>query len=112
MASTTMDSTCPARLRKGHYGRDCIEVAMRQFVENGIATVDEILNWQEQFADEVQRAVAQAQQEAAPDPYHEDWTALSTRFPLPYNPSNPANPFSRERDLHRCHPRGAGNPAA
>jgi predicted alpha/beta hydrolase family esterase len=44
--------------------------------------VEEILNWQEQFADEVQRAVAQAQQEEPPDPYHEDWTALATRFPL------------------------------
>jgi pyruvate dehydrogenase E1 component alpha subunit/2-oxoisovalerate dehydrogenase E1 component alpha subunit len=75
-------SYVPAEIRKGHYGRDCIEVAMRQLVENGFATVEEILTWQEQFADEVQRAVAQAQQEAAPDPYHEDWTALSTRFPL------------------------------
>jgi hypothetical protein len=51
-------------------------------VENGIATVEEISNWREQFAEEVQRAVAQAQQEEVPDPYHEDWTALSTRFPL------------------------------
>ena len=77
----------PGELRKGHYGRDCIEVAMRQLVEHGIASVDEILAWQEQFAEEVQRAVAQAQQEAAPDPYHEEWSALSTRFPLPYSPS-------------------------
>lgn len=73
----------PDEIRKGHYGRDCLEVAMRQLVENDIATVDEILAWQEEFSDEVQRAVAQAQQEAPPDPYHEDWTALSTRFPLP-----------------------------
>ena len=72
----------PAEMRVGHYGRDCIEVAMRQLVENQIATVDEILGWQETFAAEVQRAVAQAQQEAVPDPYHENWTALSTRFPL------------------------------
>jgi pyruvate dehydrogenase E1 component alpha subunit/2-oxoisovalerate dehydrogenase E1 component alpha subunit len=80
-------SYVPAEIRKGHYGRDCIEVAMRQLVENGFATVEEILTWQEQFAEEVQRAVAQAQQEAPPDPYHEDWTALSTRFPLPLTPA-------------------------
>ena len=73
----------PEDIRKGHYGRDCVEVAMRQLVEQGYAEVDEILGWQEEFSDEVQRAVAQAQQEAAPDPYHEDWTALATRFPLP-----------------------------
>jgi acetoin:2,6-dichlorophenolindophenol oxidoreductase subunit alpha len=70
-------------IRQGHYGRDCVEVAMRQLVENGFATVDEIFAWQEEFAEEVQRAVAQAQQEAPPEPYYEDWTALSTRFPLP-----------------------------
>jgi TPP-dependent pyruvate/acetoin dehydrogenase alpha subunit len=56
---------------------------MRQLVEHGIATVDEIFSWQEQFAEEVQRAVAQAQQESVPDPYQENWTALSTKFPLP-----------------------------
>ena len=73
----------PQELRKGHYGRDCIEVAMRQLVENGVASVDEILGWQDSLADEVQRAVAQAQQEETPDPYSDDWSALATRFPLP-----------------------------
>ena len=75
-------SYVPDEVRQGHYGRDCIEVAMRQLVENGIATVEQILEWQEQFAEEVQRAVAQAQQEEPPDPYRESWTALATRFPL------------------------------
>lgn len=79
----------PLEARKGHYGRDCIEVAMRQLVEHGIAGVDEILTWQDEYAEEVQRAVAQAQQEPVPDPYQEDWTALSTRFPL-----SAANPNS------------------
>ena len=72
----------PEALRAGHYGQDCIEVAMRQLVANGITSGDEIRLWQEQFAADVQRAVAQAQQEAPPDPYREDWTALSTRFPI------------------------------
>jgi acetoin:2,6-dichlorophenolindophenol oxidoreductase subunit alpha len=75
-------SYVPQDTRKDHYGRDCIEVAIRQLVENNYATVDEISDWQNEFAAEVQRAVAQAQQEAVPDPYRENWTALSTRFPL------------------------------
>jgi pyruvate dehydrogenase E1 component alpha subunit/2-oxoisovalerate dehydrogenase E1 component alpha subunit len=75
-------SYVPDVVKAGHYGRDCIEVAIRQLVENRIATSDEILSWQEDISLEVQQAVAQAQQEAAPDPYHEDWTALATRFPL------------------------------
>lgn len=76
-------SYVPPDIRSDHYGRDCIDVAIRQLVENGLATKDEISSWQGEFAEEVQRAVAQAQQEAPPDPYHEDWTALATRFPLP-----------------------------
>jgi TPP-dependent pyruvate/acetoin dehydrogenase alpha subunit len=75
-------SYVPSDIKGGHYGRDCIEVAMRQLVEHQLATVDEILAWQDETASEVQRAVAQAQQEDTPDPYKENWTALSTRFPL------------------------------
>ena len=79
-------SYVPDQVRAGHYGRDCIEIAMRQLVEQGAATLEELQGWQTSIAEEVQRAVAQAQQEAGPDPYHEDWSALSTHFPLPANP--------------------------
>jgi len=75
-------SYVPVEARVDHYGQDCIEVAMQQLIENHFATAEEIVAWQDQIADEVQRAVAQAQQEPVPDPYQEDWTALSTRFPL------------------------------
>ncbi len=77
-------SYVPAGIRASHCGRDCIEVAIGQLVETGVATEEEIAAWQEETADEVQRAVAQAQQEDAPDPYKESWTALSTKFPLPF----------------------------
>lgn len=72
----------PDACRNDHYGRDCIDVAIPQLVANGHVTTDEIHAWQHQFAADVQRAVAQAQQEATPDPYREDWTAISTRFPI------------------------------
>lgn len=75
-------SYVPTDVRKGYYGRDCIDVATSQLVEHHIATAAEISGWQDEIAEEVQRAVAQAQQEATPDPYLEDWTALSTRFPI------------------------------
>ncbi len=74
-------------IRQDHYGRDCLQVAMKQLIENQFVTDDEIRRWQHQFAEEVQRAVAQAQQEAPPDPYNEDWTALATRFPLTARPA-------------------------
>ncbi|WP_411825279.1 thiamine pyrophosphate-dependent dehydrogenase E1 component subunit alpha [Luteolibacter sp. AS25] len=75
-------SYVPASAKGGHYGRDCIDVAIRQMVDGDYATAEEISTWQEEYSDEVQRAVAQAQQEAVPDPYRENWTALSTKFPL------------------------------
>ena len=75
-------SYVPNDTRNDHYGRDCIEVAMRQLVEHDCATPEEISAWQDEFAGEVQRAVAQAQQEDVPDPYLENWTALATQFPL------------------------------
>jgi len=81
-------SYVPDSLRKGHYGRDCLEVAKRQVVEHGAADDEEILVWQEEISADIQRAVAQAQQEDAPDPYREDWSALATRFPL-QPPSDP-----------------------
>lgn len=81
-------SYVPDQIRGGHYGRDCIEVAMQQLVAQGAATTEEIMTWQNDFAEEVQSAVAKAQQEASPDPYTEDWSALHTRFPLPPVQSN------------------------
>jgi pyruvate dehydrogenase E1 component alpha subunit/2-oxoisovalerate dehydrogenase E1 component alpha subunit len=78
-------SYVPEPTREGHYGRDCIDVAIEQLVESDYATEEEILRWHDEIAEEVQKAVAQAQQEELPDPYKEDWTALSTKFP--FNPS-------------------------
>ena len=75
-------SYVPDSVKSGHYGRDCIEVAMRQLAEGGYASVDELSQWQDEISEEVQRAVAQAQQEPVPDPYRENWTALSTKFPI------------------------------
>jgi len=66
----------PHALRESHYGRDCVEVAMRQIIGAGYATVEELFAWQEETAAEVQRSVAMAQQEAGPDPFQDDWRAL------------------------------------
>lgn len=75
-------SYVPDQSREGHYGRDCLEFAMKQLVKGGVATIEEIQRWQDEISEEVQRSVAQAQKEATPDPYQEDWTALATTLPL------------------------------
>lgn len=71
-------SYVPPILKTGHLGRDCLEVGEGQMVENGYATAEEVERWKTEFTDEVQAAVAQAQQEPVPDPWHEVWHACST----------------------------------
>jgi pyruvate dehydrogenase E1 component alpha subunit/2-oxoisovalerate dehydrogenase E1 component alpha subunit len=71
-------SYVPGTLRDSHLGRDCLENGIIQMIEQGIATVDEIERWKNDFTAEVQAAVAQAQQEPTPDPWDEDWRACST----------------------------------
>jgi pyruvate dehydrogenase E1 component alpha subunit/2-oxoisovalerate dehydrogenase E1 component alpha subunit len=71
-------SYVPEALRRSPVGRDCLEVAERQAVEVGAASEAELAEWRKRFADEVQEAVAQAQQEPVPDPYRESWRAVAT----------------------------------
>jgi len=70
-------SYVPEELRNSHYGRDCIDVGQEQLIEKGWLTKEELEKWEEEAKAEVQVAVTQAQKEEAPDPYKEQWTALS-----------------------------------
>ena len=66
-----------AALKSSGLGRDSIEVGIKQLIEGGFATVEEIEQWQQEAADQVQQAVAIAQKEDGPDPYKDDWMAYS-----------------------------------
>ncbi|MFK7910244.1 MAG: thiamine pyrophosphate-dependent dehydrogenase E1 component subunit alpha [Akkermansiaceae bacterium] len=66
------------RLRESGLGRDSIQVGREQMIGHGYSTQDEIQAWENEAADTVQSAVAQAQKESAPDPYKDDWCAFST----------------------------------
>ena len=57
-----------AALKSSGLGRDSIEVGIKQLIEGGFATVEEIEQWQQEAADQVQQAVAIAQKEDGPDP--------------------------------------------
>ena len=71
-------SYVPGTMRDSHLGRDCLENGIVHMIEQGFATVDEIERWKNRFTEEVQAAVAQAQQEPTPDPWDEDWRACSS----------------------------------
>lgn len=70
-------SYIPQELKDRFADRDPLAVARRQVQEQGWLTADEITAIQAECADEVQRAMAQAQKEPTPNPATEDWSATS-----------------------------------
>ena len=68
------------QLKNSALGRDCLKVAReillrRQWAE--AHQMDEV--WREEAVGEIDQAIALVQREPAPDPFAEEWTALSTR---------------------------------
>ncbi len=70
-------SYVPDKVRSSDLGRDCLERGIEQVVSLGLAGAQEIEQWREEAASEVQAAVAQAQTEPRPDPYRDNWRAYS-----------------------------------
>jgi len=67
----------PSELRQSELGRDCLDLGIQKVIDLGYATQTEISGWQDEAAERVQEAVAQAQTEPKPDPFKEDWRAFS-----------------------------------
>lgn len=66
------------KLRESGLGRDSIDVGREQLVAAGFSDDAEIEAWESEAAEKVQAAVAQAQKEAGPDAWQDDWTAFAT----------------------------------
>ncbi|MDE0596036.1 MAG: thiamine pyrophosphate-dependent dehydrogenase E1 component subunit alpha [Roseibacillus sp.] len=71
-------SYVPEALKNSPLGRDCMTVGENQLLEAGMITTDELASWKSEAAEEVQAAVATAQQEPSPDPYQDDWRVFSS----------------------------------
>jgi len=67
------------RLKQSAVGRDCLEVAEAQLLDAGWAGGKDIDSWRAEAVAKVEEAVAKVQREPAPDPYKEDWYALSSK---------------------------------
>jgi pyruvate dehydrogenase E1 component alpha subunit/2-oxoisovalerate dehydrogenase E1 component alpha subunit len=66
-----------ARLRQSRLGRDCLPQAEEFLLGHAWATARELEDWRGEAVLEVESAVATVQREPLPDPYREDWRALS-----------------------------------
>lgn len=66
------------KLKKSPLGRDCLKVAADILIHQKWADASKLDFWREEALREIEDAVAQVQREPAPDPFTENWTAIST----------------------------------
>src|SRR5216110_820694 len=66
------------KLKQSPLVRDCMKVAEEQLLEQRWADASAIEAWRSEASQIVEEAVATVQREPAPDPYQEDWGALSS----------------------------------
>jgi pyruvate dehydrogenase E1 component alpha subunit/2-oxoisovalerate dehydrogenase E1 component alpha subunit len=67
------------KLKQAAVGRDCLKLAEERLVREGWATPVVIEQWRQEKIQKVEDAVARVQREAGPDPFKEDWYALSSK---------------------------------
>jgi TPP-dependent pyruvate/acetoin dehydrogenase alpha subunit len=60
-------------------GRDCLKVSGDMLVQESWADAATQVRWRAEIVQQVETAVATVQREAAPDPFKEDWSAISSR---------------------------------
>ena len=65
-------------LKKSALGRDCLKLAEEFLLKNKLADAAQIAVWRSQDLREIEDAVAQVQREPSPNPFTEEWTALSS----------------------------------
>jgi pyruvate dehydrogenase E1 component alpha subunit/2-oxoisovalerate dehydrogenase E1 component alpha subunit len=67
------------KLKASPLGRDCMKVAEETIVRHKWTDTAQLAVWRSEALREIEEAVAQVQREPAPDPFAEEWHALSTK---------------------------------
>ena len=68
-----------AKLKASPLGRDCLKVSEDFIRQNEWANAAVLASWRAEAVQKVEESVALVQREAAPDPFNENWCALSTK---------------------------------
>lgn len=66
------------KLRTDPCGRDCLKVAEDHLLEQKWADAGTIESWRKEFLHSIEETVAKVQREAGPDPFKENWQAISS----------------------------------
>ena len=67
------------KLKHSPLGNDCLKLAEEKILQQSWADAAQLALWRSEAIREIEEAVAQVQREPAPDPFAEEWTALSSR---------------------------------
>ena len=67
-----------ADLKKSPMGRDCLKLAEDMLIKTNITDAAQIALWRSETHREIEDAVAQVQREPAPNPFTENWTAITS----------------------------------
>ena len=65
-------------LKNSPLGCDCLKLAEEFLLQKKFADAAQLAVWRSEAIREIEEAVAQVQREPAPDPFAEEWTALSS----------------------------------
>jgi pyruvate dehydrogenase E1 component alpha subunit/2-oxoisovalerate dehydrogenase E1 component alpha subunit len=66
-----------AHLRHSPLGQDCLKLAEKHLLAQGWATAKDLSHWRKEAVREIELTLATVQREPLPDPYAENWQALS-----------------------------------
>jgi len=67
------------KLKASPIGRDCLKVAEEHLLRQKWADAAALAAWRKEVIHEIEEAIAQVQREPAPDPFAEEWRAISTK---------------------------------
>jgi pyruvate dehydrogenase E1 component alpha subunit/2-oxoisovalerate dehydrogenase E1 component alpha subunit len=69
-----------SKMKTAPFGRDCLKVAEERMLAEKWADAKGLEVWRKETVQLVEEAVATVQREPTPDPYKENWTALSSGY--------------------------------
>lgn len=67
------------KLKASPVGRDCLKVSEEMLIQESWASAATIAGWRNEVVQQVETAVATVQREPAPNPFTEDWSAISSK---------------------------------
>ena len=67
------------KMKASPLGRDCLKVSEEMLIQESWAAAATIAGWRNEAVQQVESAVATVQREPAPNPFTEDWSAISSK---------------------------------